>query len=55
MGQDDVLEFLVADFLEIAFPRQVTAQTAVHVLNGTFLPGRVGIAEPGGNIERIVE
>src|SRR5215212_9715351 len=49
VAQHDLLQLGLGQRVEVEVPRQVAAQPAVGVLDRALLPGRVGVAEPGGH------
>ncbi len=55
MHEEDVLEVVVGEFVDVDFSGQVASEAAVDVLDGALLPGGVGIAEPGGEIEGLAQ
>lgn len=53
IGAQERVEVASTDGIEIGFSRQVAAQASVCVLDASFLPGGVGVAEEGGCAERV--
>jgi hypothetical protein len=49
-GEDDFLDVLIGELVDIEVTRQPSSQSAIGVFDSAFLPGGIGVTEPGRHI-----
>ena len=49
-GEDDLLDVVIGELVDIEVTRQPSSSSAIGVFDAAFLPGGIGVAEPGRHI-----